>query len=103
MLSLILRAVVAGLFFGIWPLLLRKSGLPSNFASLVFLLGSIVCVFPFTFTEANGAYAANWYMAIGASVTGAIGLLFFNGMLSDAKPGEVSSLFVVAMLTQISV
>ncbi len=45
------KAIVAGVFFGIWPLLMNKSGLSGNVSSAVFGLGVLMIVAPFAFYE----------------------------------------------------
>ena len=101
--SLQARALIAGVFFGIWPLLMRRSGLSGNFASMIFTVGILICVTPFAIGNVGNLARVNWIMAIGASATSAIGLLLFNGMLAKSTAENVSSLFVLMILTQTSI
>lgn len=99
------RAVLAGVFFGIWPLLMNRSGLGGNVSSAVFALGVLMVVSPFAFYELQGGTVTKiiWIMAAGACIFGGLGLLSFNGMLSKATPKTVGSLFVLMMVVQISI
>lgn len=97
------KAVLAGLFFGIWPLLMNRSGLTGNISSAVFALGVLVIVSPFAVydfytTELNTV----WMFAVGACVFGGLGLLNFTGMLSKATSQTVGSLFVIMLLVQMA-
>lgn len=95
------KAFLAGLFFGIWPLLMNRSGLNGRVSPVVF--GAIVfsiCSF-FAIGKIGDVSKVNWYMALGAGVVGAVGVMLFNEMLARATPQNVSSLFVVAILVQI--
>lgn len=103
--SLELKAVLAGLFFGIWPLLMNRSDLSGNVSSAFFGLFALIGVLPFAI-YANGGLAlpaANWTMVIWAGVFGAMGLLAFNGMLAGATPKTVSTLFVLMTVVQVVV
>lgn len=98
-----LRAVLAGVFFGIWPLLMNRSGLTGNVSSAVFALGALIVVSPFALYEFSGAtISVVWTMVVGACIFGGLGLLAFNGMLSKATPETVGSLFVVMIVVQVA-
>ena len=99
-----LRAVLAGVFFGAWPLLMNRSGLTGNVSAAVFALGALIVVSPFAFYEfSGGAVSVVWTMAIGACILGGLGLLSFNGMLSKATPETIGSLFVLTTVVQIAI
>ncbi len=99
--NLYVKAVLAGLLFGIWPLLINKSGLNGNIAS--FIISSIVLlgVFPFAIGSMGNISNTNWLILIGAGILGAMGMLLFNGMLTKTTPQSVSSLFVLMLVVQI--
>ncbi len=97
------RAMLAGVFFGIWPLLMNRSGLTGNVSSAVFALGALVVVSPFALYEFRGVtVSVVWTMVVGACIFGGLGLLAFNGMLSKATPQTVGSLFVLMIVVQIA-
>lgn len=103
MTELHVRALLAGLFFGIWPLLMNRSGLTGNVSSGAFAFGVLVLVLPFTLHEfANiPVIRGDWKVVVGASVCGAVGVLLFNGLLSKTTPQMVSSLFILMLVVQI--
>ena len=84
------RAILAGVLFSFWPLLMNRSGLTGNVSSAVFTLGAFIVVSPFALYEFRSTTPSIvWAMAIGACVFGGLGLLVFNGMLSKATPQAV--------------
>ena len=105
--NLIVKAVVAGLFFGAWPLLMNRSGMSGNVASLVFSAVVLLCVIPFALRPIMSGSVdlaqASWAMAILAGVAAAVGMMVFNGMLAKATPQSVGTLFVLMILVQTTV
>ncbi len=98
--ALQIKALLAGLAFGIWPLLMNRSGLSGNLSSAVFTAIALTCVTPFAVSNLSSLASTNWVMAISAGVIGALGLLSFNGMLAKATPQNVSMLFVLMIVVQ---
>jgi hypothetical protein len=100
-----IRAILSGVFFGLWPLFMNRSGLTGNISSAVFALGSLIVVSPFAFYKLCSATTANvaWVMVAGACVSGGLGLLAFNEMLSKATPKTVGPLIVLMVVVQITV
>lgn len=103
--ELFLKAMFAGIFFGIWPLLMNKSGMTGNVATALFTLVCCVIVVPFALNgfEDMAMQNARWSFVVGAAVFGAIGLLLFNGMLAKATSQNVATLFVIMIVAQIMV
>ncbi len=101
--ALQIRSLLAGLCFGIWPLLMQRSGLTGNLSSFVFTAIVLVCVTPFTFGNVGNLTNANWMIAIVAGIFGGIGVMSFNGMLAKATSQNVSSLFVLMIVVQTSI
>lgn len=100
--AIYVRAILAGLLFGIWPLLMNKSGLTGNMSSLVFTAFAILTVAPFAMNEGFGSLrTAAPIFFISAGIVAGIALLLFNGMLSQATPKQVSSLFLISLMAQI--
>src|SRR3989344_8684098 len=98
------RAILAGVFFGIWPLLMTRSGLTGNVSSAVFAIGVLIVVSPFALYEFSGAtIGIVWMMVVGACIFGGLGLLAFNGMLSKATPETVGSLLIVTTVVQVAI
>ena len=101
--ELYVKSILAGIMFGIWPLLMNRSGLSGNVSSAVFSAIVFLGILPFAVMTSGATLAtANWVMVIVAGCLGAIGLLFFNGMLARATSQNVGSLFVTMLVVQIS-
>jgi len=98
--SLQAKAMLAGVFFGIWPLMMNRSGLTGNVSAVVMTVVSLICVAPFAFSNMGNLASANWFMGIGAGVVASLGIMSFNGMLAKATPQNVSSLFVLMIVVQ---
>lgn len=101
---LLAQAILAGVFFGIWPLFMNKSGLNGNISSAVFCIGVFMMLLPFAISG-NGLTIpdANWKMVVPAVIFGAFGLMAFNGMLAGATAVNVGALFATMSVTQIVV
>jgi len=98
------KAIVAGVFFGIWPLLMNRSGLNGNVSSACFSAMVLVGVLPFALHSSGLILpTANWTMVILAGMCGALGLLSFNGMLAGASIQNIGALFVSMTLVQVAV
>lgn len=99
-----LKAALAGLFFGLWPLFMNKSGLTGSVSSLAFAFMATIGATPFALYATGFALpSANWLMLIFAGFFGTLGLLFFNGSLAGAPVEKVGSLFVTMIIVQIVV
>lgn len=99
-----IRAMLAGVAWGIWPLVMNKSGLNGNVSSAAFSVVVLLSVLPFALGSMGGALAtANWTAVIIAGLCGAGGMLMFNGMLAKATPQNVGVLFVTMMVVQMAI
>lgn len=97
-------AVMAGVFFGIWPLLMNRSGLSGNVATAAFTAIVLIGVVPFAFASGGASLgSANWTAVALAGALGALGLLSFNGMLAGASTAAVGQLFVLMTVVQIAI
>jgi hypothetical protein len=103
--ELVVRSLLAGLFWGYWPLAMNRSGLTGNFSSLIFAGGVLILVFPFALWSGPGTMVAavGWRWAATAALAGGIGLLMFNGMLAKAPTTDVGRYFLVMLLVQLMV
>lgn len=95
--------MLAGLFFGFWPLLMNRSGMKANTFTVMAVSFTLVCVFPFFIKEFNYFSGVNWKYAISAFATGTMGAVLFNNVLETATKKEVGYLFIVMTMIQISV
>jgi len=98
--SLEIKSVVAGILFGIWPLLMNRSGLSGNLGTFVFAAAVLLCVFPFAVSSLQSIGTANWIWAVAAGILGAIGLIAFNTVLSKTTPQTVGTFFVLMIVVQ---
>lgn len=95
-----IRAVIAGICFGIYPLLLNRSRLGGNMQSAVFCI--LVCLFviPFAVKEVGELAHTYWAMVIGAGMASAMGMLSMTGFLAKASPVAAGTLIVMMIVTQ---
>lgn len=99
--SLSVKAVLTGILFGIWPLLMNRSGLSGNISSLVLVIVMLVCILPFSIGDFGEIFNANLMFAVGAAILGAAGILLLNGILFKVTPQNVGPLLVLIFVTQI--
>jgi len=95
-----LRAVLAGVFFGIYPLLLNRAKLGVNISSAAFCLVVFICVAPFAYGEVGQLRQTYWVMLLGAGVASAAGMLSMTGFLVKVPADSVAPLIVLMMVTQ---
>ena len=90
--------------FGIYPLLVSRSGLSGNISAAAFTLGALIVISPFALHEFfyGAATSVAWIMLISGSLFSGFGILAFNGMLAEATPQYVASLFVLMLVVQIA-
>lgn len=100
---LVSQALLSGIFFGIYPLLLNYSGVGGNLRAAVWCLLALIGVTPFALWSGTSQLAsANWWALGGAGVLGALALVLLNGFLAGAKPENAGQLFVLMNVTQIA-
>jgi len=99
------KAILAGLFFGVWPLLMNRSGLTGNVSSAVFSGVVFLGVLPLALYNLNttSLMQANWKFALLAGIAGTIGILAFNGGLAKSTPETVSTFLVLMIVVQVVV
>lgn len=98
-------ALKAGLFFGAWPLLMNKSGLPGNLSGSILGFISFLVVTPFAMQGFTWSLIteSNWIYAVLAGVASGVGVIFFNGGLAVTTTATVSNFFVMMIVVQVSV
>jgi cytochrome c oxidase subunit IV len=101
--TLQINALLAGLFFGIWPLFMNRSGLSGNASAMAF--SGLVAIFVayFGIRDFSQSTDIKWVMVICAGLFGAVGVMCFNGMLAKATPQNVGTLFVLMIVIQTAV
>lgn len=101
--SMQIKALLAGVCFGLWPLFMNRSGLNGNASTIVLSCVILAFIFPFTVGELWNLGTVKWYMVLGAGIFSALGMLVFNSMLSKATPQSVGLLFVLMIIAQTAV
>jgi hypothetical protein len=99
------KAMLAGLFFGIWPLFMSRSGLAGNFSSTIFSLVVLLVILPLGIHDLQFAKLAEarWAFVVLAGVASACGVIFFNAGLLKSSPETVGTFFVLMITVQITV
>ncbi len=106
MLGLYLRAAFSGLFFGLWPLFMKHSGIKSSAVSTIFLEAVVLAVVllyggrEFSTTDLSGT---KWVYLFLAGASAATGVLAFNSGLAVSTESTVSLIVVTAILVQVVV
>jgi len=100
-----IKAVLTGILFGLWPLLMNKSGLSGNAASFTLAAGMLICFLPFSVGSIGALFSGNVKVlfVLGAIISGSAGILLLNGILAKTNPQAVSALLVLIFVTQIVV
>jgi hypothetical protein len=103
--NLSLRAILTGISFGIWPLLMNRSGLSGNISSFVLVVVMLVCILPLSVGRLGSIFNPDVKLlfAIGASVFGAAGIVLLNSILARSTPQDVGLLLVLTFVVQIAV
>lgn len=98
-------AIIAGIFFGVWPLLMNRSGLEgfasaTIFAGVVFLITVPVAIWSGQIQQVN--LSSPLIFGISAGVCGALGVLAFNTMLAKVTVKDVGLVFILMIMIQLS-
>ena len=101
--SLQIKASIAGIFFGVWPLIMNKSGLTGNTSSMFFSGMVFLFITPFAVGNIGNISDVKWSFVVVSGIISAIGLLCFNSMLSKASSQSVGMLVILMILAQMSV
>lgn len=97
-------AFFSGVLFGIWPLLMNRSGLSGHLSAGIFAGMAFLAVVPYMiwggFTFPPGT---DLRFAVLGGLLGGMGLILFNTMLSQTPKDKVGMMFVFMIMVQISV
>ena len=100
-------AALAGMFFGIYPLFLNRSGLtgvwPVALFSALVLTGTLsVALYGDSATlQTIGLFG--WAMLLSAGIFGTFGMLAFCKMIAEALPKDIGMLIALMTIVQIAV
>lgn len=101
-----LMNLLAGLFFGIWPLFMKHSGI-RDFAVSTIVMESVVLVVVILagFRSLSGIDLAstNWLFLVLSGVSAALGVLAFNNGMATVGEQGTSVFIVFTMLVQLCV
>ena len=124
-----IKAVVPGILFGLWPLLMARSGLDGYGQAAVFAGSTYLGVLPFFIIRINAGWASSVSIIItaaasfllllkivstaytdlkmpwayAAGVSAGMGLLLFTEVLAKSTRETIGSLFVIMVLAQICI
>ena len=99
-----IKAVIVGLSFAIWPLVMNKSGLNGYVAAAFYTLVGLLVMIPFAVSNLSGPTTqAGWVFAVVAALIGAAGVITMNNMLSKATPQNIGSLLITLFIVQLAV
>jgi drug/metabolite transporter (DMT)-like permease len=99
-----IKAVLVGVTFGIWPIVISKSGLNGYVAAVLYTLVGLLVMIPFVFGHLAGPMMTRGLIiAVIAGLIGAGGMLLYTSMLSKAPAQNVGTLLVTAFMVQLAV
>ncbi len=98
-----LRAILAGAFFGIYPLLLNRSNIKGNVMAAIFSFMVAVFILPFALNELRSLVVADWRMLIGASAVSAIAMMSMTSFLAASDRTSAGLLVLLMIITQATV
>jgi hypothetical protein len=98
-----LRAVIAGICFGLYPLFLSRSKLTPNLACAAFTFTTFLCVLPFALGEMRNLVSAYWTMLILGAILSGAGMLTMTSYLAKATPVSVGLLIILMLIAQAAV
>lgn len=102
------EVVLAGIAAGAWPLVMQRSGLIGAPVSLVYSAISFVAALGLLFWVGNvrtsfSGVSIHWWWAIAAGVMAALALLFLSDVVGKTTPTQLSTLYIVLLMVQISI
>ncbi|MFA6536441.1 MAG: hypothetical protein WC250_01940 [Candidatus Paceibacterota bacterium] len=98
-----LKVAVAGFCFAIWPLFMNRSGLRSNIATGIFTAVVLAIVSLPAINQLEDLTKAKWLMILAGGIFGAVGVMAFNSVITQATLKEAGTLFMATVMVQIAV
>jgi hypothetical protein len=99
-----IKAVLAGLAFAIWPLVISKSGFNGYIAAALYTFVGLLVLLPFALGNLNGPMSATGLaFAVVAGLIGAGGVLMLTGMTSKATSQNIGTLLITMFMVQLAV
>lgn len=94
------KAILAGFFFGLYPLMLKHSKLSGNMTSLLFTFAVFAVIVPFAWKELGTIHNTFWPAIIGAGVASGFGMLCMTSMLAQTPQERIGMLILSMIVTQ---
>ncbi len=97
----VVLAVVAGIFWGLWPIVMKASGLQGSWSVLALYVGGLCAILPVF--KAQGALTYRG-VALGllAGILGGVGGILFTKITnSNSKDVFISNLYSVCLIVQL--
>lgn len=103
-----IKMALAGICFGIYPLLLNRSKISGNLSSVTFTLVVCTLVSLYVGKELRTLFtmdwsAVRWPFIVGAGALSAVGMLLLTGVLAEASKDRVGLLIVVMLVVNTAV
>jgi drug/metabolite transporter (DMT)-like permease len=99
-------AIVSGILFGFWPLLMNRSGLDGFASAALFTAVAFLVVAPVALWSGQVqqiSFTPLLFFALAAGVCGGLGVLVFNTGLAKVTTQEVGMLFIIMLMFQLAV
>ena len=96
-----IQAVLAGVAFGLWPLLYQRGGLHWTTGQLIMTAVTLAIVVPFAVAHGAVPVTKQWWFVVASGVIVTMGLISFNDMLQRSTEKQVGALFVLTIVVQI--
>ena len=94
----------SGIFFGIWPSLMKQSGLPPFLSGAVFSVCVLIIMGVATlFAERDAVYTTKWEYAISGGIMAGLGMLAFSTWVNRTSREDFTSLFLICLMSQVVV
>lgn len=99
-----LLSAVAGICFGLWPLVMNRLRLDPFVTVIIFLAGSLIIASPVAFfANWSGISGGQLKIAAVACAISAVGTICFNRMLATTTVGEVANMLLLMLVVQVAV
>ena len=96
-------AVIAGVMFGLYPLLLSRSEAKSNINATLFSFVVAVCILPFAIAQVKSIDVSDCKWIIGAGMLSAIGLVCMSNFITSSSKNSIGLLIILMIVVQASV
>jgi drug/metabolite transporter (DMT)-like permease len=99
-----LLSAVAGICFGLWPLVMNRLRLDPFVTVIIFLAGSLLFASPVAFfANWSGISGGQIKIAALACAISAVGTICFNRMLATTTVAEIANMFLLMLVVQVAV